>query len=370
MDKNEFLKQLNRLVSFKGFGDNLDEKKKTIEYITTLIPKGVKFQRLNNNGVEILIAGNRELFNPDLAFITHADVVQGENDLFDMRIKKDVITGRGVSDMKFSIPIGISLLKQAIDEKLNISFTLVVTTDEEQGGVNGMRFLVSEKKFRPKAAIVPDWGDNYAFTYKSKGVAMIEIESTGRTAHASEIWLGHNSNESLCILASRLLSKYSKNNNKPTWNTTMNIGVIQGGIASNQVCDKSIMKLDFRFPKTVTGGEILAEVKREAKKIDKELKVKLAVHGIPTFTDLKNPCVKTFINSFEETLGTKIKKLGGTGATDARYLTKQNIPLLVIKPRGGNVHSPDEWISISSCLQYHKALTKFIHAYENKICII
>ena len=367
MNKLLFLDQLKKLVSIPSTADNPRERKRIIDYIETILPHGCKRIRIQNKGIEILIAGNNDLKKPDIAYVVHADVVPGNTKMFTLKVVEDKLTGRGVSDMKFAIPIGIALLKKVIEEKLKLNFTLVITTDEEVGGINGVGYLASQNKIKPKILIVPDWGDNFVFINKSKGVIMIQVESNGKKAHASEIWEGINANDSLCKLATILLEKYGNNNKQKTWKTTMNIGVIQGGTASNQVCDTALMKLDFRFPETRTDVEILSEVKTIAKKINPKLKVSLMVTGLPTKTDIKNPLVKMFIREFENVLGRKIKSDGGVGATDARHFAKSNIPLLVIKPKGGNVHSSNEWISLSSCLKYSEALDKFIYAYENKM---
>ena len=285
-----FIKQLKELVKIKSLADNPQGNKEVIDYIESILPKNAKKIRNERNGVYTLIAGNNNLKKPDIAYLAHADVVSGSPEQFSLKLNGDKLIGRGVSDMKYAIPIGIALLEKVITEKLNINFVLVITTDEEVGGANGIQFLSANKEFKPKIVIVPDWGDNFVFTNKSKGVAMIQIDSVGKKAHASEIWKGKDANRSLCELATKLLQKYGKNNMKKTWETTMNIGVMQGGIASNQVCDSAFMKLDFRFPEARSATEIFREVKEVAKKIDLKLSIKLMVSASPTQTDINSPC--------------------------------------------------------------------------------
>ncbi len=360
MKSDIFIKQLKKLVKIQSLADNRQGNEEIIEYIESILPRDAKIIKSQRNGVHTLIAGNNNLEKPDIAYLAHADVVSASPNQFNLKIDGDKLIGRGVSDMKFAIPIGIALLKEVITKRLNINFVLVITTDEEVGGANGIELLSSEKNFKPKSVIVPDWGDNFVFTNKSKGVAMIQTSSVGKKAHASEIWNGKDANRSLCELATKLLEKYGENNLNKTWETTMNIGVIQGGVASNQVCDSAFMKLDFRFPETRTAKEIFSEVKNIAKKIDSKLQTKLMVSALPTDTDIHSPITSLFIKEFEKVLGKKLKVEGGTGATDARHFAKNKIPLLVIKPTGGGIHGPDEWISLSGCLNYYKAVSNFI----------
>jgi len=366
MDKQTFIKQLKALVKIQSLADNPQGNKEIIDYIESILPKDSKVIKTQKNGIYTLIAGNNNLKRPDIAYLAHADVVSANDSQFNLKINGDKLIGRGVSDMKFAIPIGVALLEKVINEKIDTNFVLVITTDEEIGGANGIQLLASKNEFRPKMVIVPDWGDNFVFTNKSKGVAMIQIDSVGKKAHASEIWNGKDANRSLCELATKLLQKYGKNNIEKTWETTMNIGVIQGGIASNQVCDSAFMKLDFRFPETRNAKEIFLEVKKVAKEIDPKLNTRLMVSASPTTTDTNSPIASSFIKEFEKVLGKKIKIEGGTGATDARHFAKNKIPLLVIKPAGGGVHGPDEWISLSSCLNYYGAISSFIDRYTIK----
>ena len=83
-----------------------------------------------------------------------------------MNVRNNVAYGRGVSDMKFSIPIGYMILNDLIRQKSKLSFAFVVTTDEETGGYEGTRYLVDKYGFKPKLLIVPDGGDGLVFVNK------------------------------------------------------------------------------------------------------------------------------------------------------------------------------------------------------------
>src|SRR5690606_23516706 len=126
------------------------------------------------------------------------------------------------------------------------------------------------------------------FINKAKGVCALKIESKGKPAHSSRIWLGKNALEPIVILCNKLISKYSKNHKKPNWNTTVNIGKIEGGVSSNQVCPEAYVILDFRFPETTSAEKILSEVKKLAQSIDHGLNVSLYASGQPTYVDEKN----------------------------------------------------------------------------------
>lgn len=364
LEKQVFVDQLAQLVECKTLSGDVAENAKALDLVIGWIDKRAKIKRVQNGKAEILIAGNTDSVNPDFAFMVHMDVVAGKPGQFEMVVDGDRLVGRGTSDMKFSIPIGIALLNESLKEKSNLSFALVITTDEEVGGFEGAKFLVGKMGFSPKTLIVPDGGDNLVFVDRAKGVCQINIHSTGSPAHASRPWLGMNALEPLILIAAKLIKEFSETNKKESWMTTMNIGVVQGGISTNQVCPEAEMKLDFRFPETESVEKILERVRGLAREVGGEIEVELSSTGQPTFTDKNLPVVKKFIRAIEMATGRKIEVKPTYGASDARWFSGQNTPVLMIKPIGGEIHSDREWISLSSCLEFYKGLRGFLFGLQ------
>ena len=310
LTKEEFTKDLSRLVSFKTLTSDIDQNRKALDFIESKISKKAIIKRIKNGNAESLIALNIDTRSPDVCFLVHADVVAGKPAQFKMTIKKGIAYGRGVSDMKFSIPMGYALLNELVEGRSNISFAFVVTTDEETGGFDGAAYLAKQYKLRPKVLIVPDGGDGLIFVNRSKGVCALRIDATGIPAHSSRIWDGKNALEPIIALCNAVLEKYKLNNRKESWKTTVNIGKLQGGISANQVCPEAYAILDFRFPETTTFKKIFGEVSALAKKIDSSLKISTHSIGSPTSVDENDPVVKMFIRCFEKNVGEKSRSKG------------------------------------------------------------
>ena len=364
LTKEKFVDDLSKLIAFKTVTSDIDQNKKALDYIQSCIHAKAIINRIDNDGVEFLIASNKKTNNPDVCFLVHVDVVAGKPEQFNMCVKNGVAYGRGVSDMKFSIPMGYGLLNSLIENNTDLSFSFVVTTDEETGGYKGASYLVEQYKLKPKILIVPDGGDDLIFINKSKGVCALRIDSFGVPAHSSRIWKGKNALEPIVQLCNSVLKKYGKNNEKESWKTTVNIGKIQGGVSANQVCPEAFAILDFRFPETTTFKAIYNDVVALARKIDPSMKISTYSIGSPTSVDTTNSVVQNFIKSFEKTFKRKIEIEGTYGASDARHFAGLNIPILMIKPVGGNIHGLNEYIDINSCILSYKALQKFISELE------
>jgi succinyl-diaminopimelate desuccinylase len=366
MDKKIFTKQLEKLISFKTVTGDVGENSKALDYALKLVNKNAVIKRIKNGKAEVLLAGNSDTLNPDIAYMVHIDVVAGNPNQFVAKVKGDKLFGRGASDMKFSIPFGIEILNDLITKKSKLKFSLVITTDEETGGLEGGKFLAEKLKFKPKCLIVPDGGDNLKFVDKAKGVCQLVISSKGTPAHASRPWMGKNALDDMVKIGQELLKLYGKNSLKENWGTTMNIGLIQGGISVNQVCPEAVMKLDFRYPETDSIKNITNTVTKIAKKINPKITISQASTGLPTFTNISDKLVQKFINSMSTVYKEKIEITQTYGASDARHFAKLKIPVLMMKPIGGEIHSETEWVSISSSLKFYEGLKLFIDAMETK----
>ena len=366
LTKKQFINDLTKLVSFKTLTSDLTENVKALDFIESKINKKAIIKRIKNNNTEILIASNNDTKKPDVCYLVHADVVTGKPEQFKMEIKNNSAYGRGVSDMKFSIPIGYTLLNDLVETKSNLSFALVVTIDEETGGFQGAAYLAKEYKLKPKVFIVPDGGDNFIFINKAKGVCALKIDSIGKPAHSSRIWDGKNALDPLIKLCNEVLRRYEKNNKKESMKTTVNIGKMQGGISANQVCPEAFCILDFRFPETTKFQTIFDEISILAKKIDTSLKISTYSIGVPTSVDKNNQIVKMFIKNMENSIGRKIEIKPTYGASDARNFADIDTLVLMIKPNGGDIHGDSENIDIDSCLTFYDGTSNFLKELEQK----
>lgn len=232
LTKEIFISQLSQLIDCRTLSGNLEENSRALDLVVGWLNKKAVVKRVKNGKAEVLIAGNSDTLNPDVAYMVHMDVVAGRDDQFTMRVESDKLIGRGTSDMKFSVPIGIALLNELIGNN-KLSFALVITTDEEIGGPEGAKYLVEVMKYSPKVLIVPDGGDNLIFVNKAKGVCQITINSKGAPAHASRPWMGKNALEPLVKIGAELVGEFGEANKKESWLTTMNLGVVSGGISTN-----------------------------------------------------------------------------------------------------------------------------------------
>lgn len=355
MNREDFVGQLSKLVSFRTVTRDFEENKKALDFIVSLLDKSLFLERKINNGFEYLKASVKSGNNPNICYLVHVDVVFGEEEQFVMKVEGDRAVGRGTSDMKFSIPIGVALINEAINK--GVDFDLVITTDEEIGGFEGGKVL-AESGYSPKVLIVPDGGDNLSFVERAKGVCQLKLTAKGIPAHASRPWMGKNAIDSLVLVANKILDEYGKNSLVENWETTMCIGKIEGGVSTNQVCPLAEMKIDFRYPETDSIEKIQQKVEKVVADLGVDISFERMSTGLPTFTDIENEEVKKYLAVMEDGFGKPLEVKQTYGASDARHFSDSLV--LMNKPMGGEIHSETEWVDIESSMQFYEALRKYL----------
>ncbi len=115
-----------KLISLKTTKNQYQEFKKSIDLIKKLIPS--KFLKIFYfNKIPTLLIFNQEpqkFFNKgkyyfDILMQGHIDVVEGDEKLFQPKVDKKFIYGRGAVDMKCASALMIVLMKNLIKEKLD-----------------------------------------------------------------------------------------------------------------------------------------------------------------------------------------------------------------------------------------------------------
>lgn len=368
--RDKFINDLRQLVSLRTV--NMDKETRNAEpfnqamhFIQEQINPQAYIEVMGHEGTQILLASNSETMSPDICYLVHVDVVPAKESQFEMEIDGDMAYGRGVTDMKYSIPVGYALLNDLIQAGSDLSFMLAVTSDEESGGFSGAKYLADEYGLSPKLLVVPDGGDDFVLIDRAKGVCQLIVSAEGVPAHASRPWDGKSAVDPLILVAAELLRKYGSNNLKEGWHTTMNIGTITGGKKVNQVPGSAEMRLDFRFPPEQDTVERLTQVVTDtAKFIDANLKVEVTATGEHSFVDVNHQAIQLFLNVLTQNLKREIKIEGAHGSSDVRHFSKHGIPFIMTKPLGGDEHGDHEFIQISSVIQFYDILSQFLEVYR------
>ncbi len=360
---DELVKLVSDLVRFRTTSDNPDGIRQCADFIVKhLEKKGVVVNVHERNGKVSIVATFEKTKSPDIFFNAHFDVVPASSHLFEPRVDGDRLYGRGTDDCKAQVAALILLMKRFARQRKKPSVGLMLTSDEEVGGHDGVHYLLSELGYSSKFALVADGGDDFNIVTRHKGILQVRVSARGKSAHSSRPWEGgENAIEKLIEAYGRIKGLFPRLT-RPEWKTTASLNKISGGDALNKVPDYAELCLDIRRTEKDSEQQIM-------QKLGKITGVHVEKVGSSDMlmTDENNPYIKKLKSSAEKVLKRKVTVHHEHGATDARYFSASGIPAVAFKPLGFGAHSDMEYAVISSVEPYLDVLENFANASARKI---
>ncbi len=342
------------LIRFKTMHSQPDEIQRCIAFIEAYLKKcGANYQRLDHDNIPSIIVMPQNNVAPIL-LMSHIDVVDGPDELFNPRVKDNALYGRGSIDDKYAAALSLVLIKEHLrklrkkgKDQNALPFGVLITADEELGGVNGARKAL--EKIKAEFCIALDGGGLQKIVTKEKGVVKLKLIARGKTAHGARPWLGENAIENL-INDFQVLKTNFALSAPGHWHRTLNFSRIQAGKASNQVPDYAEALFDIRYTENDDMEAVFQNIQNEIKgELVVEKKEPLFEGGDSPYLDLLLEIAKETEVGFEH------------GASDARFLSAHGIKGIVWGANGDlSQHSADEHVNIDSVDKLYELLDTFI----------
>lgn len=321
----------------------------------SLIELGATVERAHpdtGQGLGDLLIGRLEGEGPRLLLIGHMDTVFDPGTVAErpFRVDGDRALGPGTSDMKGGLLAGLHALAALHAVGIHPAVTFVANPDEEIGSpfsTPPIRELVPEHD----AALVLECARaNGDIVSARKGVADLHLRFTGRAAHAG---VEPEKGRSAILAAARqVVALHELNGRWP--GVTLNAGVIEGGTRPNVVAAECLVKLDLR-------AATVEEFEAATRAVD-ELLARPAVTDVGTKVRRvaghppmeKSPAIGRLAELAIELggeLGFELRDTATGGASDANTTAAAGLPTLDgLGPIGGDDHSADEWLDLSSVI--------------------
>ena len=282
---------------------------------------------------------------PVIMLSAHLDMVEPCINIKPIR-KDGVITSSGDTILGSDCKSGIVPILEAIrviqEQKLPRPDIQVVFTVAEEGGLNGA------KKMDPKALkadfgyAMDGGGEPGKVIIKAPGQNSFDIVIHGKTAHAG---LAPEEGNNAIILAAKALTQVKQG--RIDFETTTNMGIINGGVATNIVPDRVEIKAEAR-----------SRNEQKLEKITSEL-IETFKHEVESSGGQIEICVRKAYDSFvlspEDALVTlameAARQTGLTaaleetgGGSDANYFNKYGVPCAILSTGMSKVHTKEEYI--------------------------
>ena len=317
---------------------------------------------------------------PTIALNAHGDVVPpGEGwtvDPYGAEIRGGALYGRGAAVSKSDFAtyaFALKALQAATAGGASLSGTieLHLTYDEEAGGYVGPKWLLDRKITKPDYAICA--GFSYGVVNAHCGVVHIEVTVRGRQAHAA---MPDTGADALAAATRVLTALYAERDRirkkKSKWkgigSPQLTVGLIHGGINTNVVPDRILMRLDRRLIPEENGAQVeqalMALIKRAGRGKDIRIDTRRVMRAEP-LKPLRGTETLTgpLTRHGRRELKTAIAVKGVPLYTDARHYSAAGIPAVLYGagPRtilDAHAHGADEHVRLSDL----KAATKVIEA--------
>jgi glutamate carboxypeptidase len=270
------------------------------------------------------------------------------------------IYGPGVSDMKSGIVIALDAIRSTLSTGKSVTrpITALFTSDEEIGSYTSRALIESLARdsamvFVMESALV----DGSVKTWR-KGVGDFIVKVKGRAAHAGgDHHKGINAIEEMAhqVLAIQKLTDYKVG-------TTLNVGQIRGGFATNVVPDECTVEVDLRV---LQPGEA-----ERVESVLKNLKPVLDGTSLEVTGELNRPPLPyneinqaAFKKAYEiaKSIGMELKAGGSGGGSDGNFVAPLGVPVLDgLGAVGEGLHSEREYIFADSLEERAKLLAALI----------
>ena len=311
---------------------------------------GASVERLPAERLGDLVIGRLAGEGPRLLLIGHMDTVFDPGTAAERPFRRDGdrALGPGVTDMKGGLLAGFHALAALKAAGVAPAVTYVCNPDEEIGSpFSGphIRRLAAEHD----AALVLECARaNGDIVSARKGIADYHVEITGRAAHAGvEPEKGRSA---VVEAAHKVLALTALNGRWPS--VTVNVGVIEGGTRPNVVAARCGLKVDLRAASVVEFDAAATELER--------IVTTASVDGTHATLDRvaghqpmeRSPAIARLVGLAQQVageLGFSVNDAATGGASDANTCAAVGLPVLDgLGPIGGDDHSPDEWLDVTS----------------------
>jgi succinyl-diaminopimelate desuccinylase len=318
-----------------------------------------------DEGFPYIIIGNQITTEPDIAFSAHLDVADATRRSFHITHDKVNYYGRGVADDKFVIAIYLQLLRYIALHPVSSSFAVIITCDEEVGGMHGDRHIIEDLGYKPKLVVLPDGGRDWNLAYRAKGGLYMNVKSNGKNAHAAHPVSGENAILQLIDFYSALGTMTTVPEIERWEDTTVVPSKIVGGESSNQVPRFAESYFDCRYATFEERERILQRFAEAAASVTVTtqggIDVSLVYETRLFQIDPSLPDIQRFLRIAEEVIKRPLLLESDFGASNARlYQQYANAPSIVTMPPSGNLHEEGEWIERKGILQLEEILRRFI----------
>ena len=293
---------------------------------------------------------------PGVAFIGHMDTVfpAGTAAARPFRLDRaaDRATGPGILDMKAGL-VAMLFAARALKQSglLPCPLTLRFSPDEELGSPTASKALAAQLPGSLAVICAEPGGEGGKVTLSRKGSGHMHLKIQGKAAHA-----GRNYEEgasAVLELAHKILA-FNEHLDLAD-GTTVNTGLISGGISANSVAPNARARIHCTFRTLEAGRKLVEDIRADVAKTWIPGTVSSASGGMRLYPLTPTPKVQALwqlVRQAGEVLEYPVRCIRSKGAAESGYCSSiLDLPVVCsLGPEGTGLHADDEYITPSTFL--------------------
>lgn len=291
--------------------------------------------------------------SPRILLSGHLDTVhdpEGPFRTLTISADRKTATGPGCVDMKGGLVIALHALEALEDLGVHARWSFILNCDEETGSFHSDRALKSVAKSHELGlALEPAMPDG-GLVVERPGSGQFMIECHGRAAHVGRDFA--NGVSAVSLLAERILRVARIP--RPTMGIVANVGPLEGGVATNVVPDRARAWGNVRFPTAPDSEYLRSSIEALATSVNSMPRASTQIVFNRPAKPL-TPAVQSLANLARvaaESLGQSLPFGKTGGVCDGNNLQAAGLPVIdTLGVRGGGLHTPQEWIEMSSLVE-------------------
>lgn len=350
--RDEFVSFLSRLANFESPTDH-PESQAPVQHLlgSTLEDLGYDVRIIPGRGTGGHLyarPARPERKAPMQMLVGHTDTVWPVGTLEEMPV--EIVDGRlhgpGTLDMKGGLTQIVFAIKALRELGLEPAATPVVffNSDEEVGSPDSKRYVRRLARRACRAFVLePSLGVDARIKTARKGIGRFEVTIRGRASHAG---LDPEAGASAIIELSHVIQKLHALND-PERGTTVNVGVIDGGIRPNVVAARARASVDVRV-RTMEDARILERAVAEIRPVTPgvELEITGGVAVPPLERTPRNRALWAAARSVGQDLGFDLEEGMAGGGSDGNTTSQFTATLDGLGCVGDGAHAVHEHIEI------------------------
>ena len=317
----------------------------------------------------------------------HTDVVTVDgqdwlSDPFKAEIRGDKLYGRGACDMKGFIACALNLLPQAValsqQGQLRKPLHLALSFDEEVGCLGAPLMLeeLSQRGINPDYCIVGE-PSSMKMVVAHKGISVFRCSVHGKSAHSSLTHQGVNAISyaaKLIGFIDELASQLAQSDQvDPMFDvpySTLSIGTIEGGTATNIVPNLCEFTFDYRNLPSMGTQDILpvikqriTELNQQMQQVDSQTGIKIEqLESVPAMTDTESEALQQLIAGLvQSSVRHKVAY-----ATEGGQFTNAGIATVICGPGSiEQAHKADEYVELAQLAECDDFLQKLLQSLQS-----